>query len=116
MAAEADEGATISIYDVIGEDWWTGEGVTAKRIAAALRAIGKEPVTVAINSPGGDMFEGLAIYNLLREHEGEVNVKVLGLAASAGSVIASARVCAARSTFAAVALVVSGSPLLHPAT
>ncbi|MFT2622165.1 head maturation protease, ClpP-related, partial [Escherichia coli] len=42
------------------------------------------------NSPGGDMFEGLAIYNLLREHEGEVNVKVLGLAASAGSVIAMA--------------------------
>lgn len=36
------------------------------------------------------MFEGLAIYNLLREHEGEVNVKVLGLAASAGSVIAMA--------------------------
>lgn len=90
MAAEADEGATISIYDVIGEDWWTGEGVTAKRIAGALRAIGKEPVTVAINSPGGDMFEGVAIYNLLREHPAAVTVKVMGLAASAASVIAMA--------------------------
>lgn len=81
---------TIGIYDVIGQDYWTGEGVTAKRIAAALRSIGAGPVTVNINSPGGDMFEGFAIYNLLREHPGEVTVKVLGLAASAASVIAMA--------------------------
>jgi len=90
MAAEADAGATISIYDVIGEDWWTGEGFTAKRAAAALRGIGPNPVTVQINSPGGDMFEGVAIYNLLREHPAEVKVKVMGLAASAASVIAMA--------------------------
>lgn len=89
-AADRDEERSISIYDAIGYDPWTGEGVTAKRVAAALRSLGKGPVTVNINSPGGDMFEGLAIYNLLREHEGEVNVKVLGLAASAGSVIAMA--------------------------
>lgn len=89
-AADRDEDRTISIYDAIGYDPWTGEGVTAKRIASALRSLGKGPVTVNLNSPGGDMFEGLAIYNLLREHEGEVNVKVLGLAASAGSVIAMA--------------------------
>lgn len=89
-AADRDDDRAISIYDAIGYDPWTGEGVTAKRIAGALRSLGKGPVTVNINSPGGDMFEGLAIYNLLREHEGEVNVKVLGLAASAGSVIAMA--------------------------
>lgn len=89
-AAGADEDRSISIYDVIGLDYWTGEGVTAKRIAAALRAMGDGPVTVNLNSPGGDMFEGLAIYNLLREHKGEVTVKVLGLAASAGSIIAMA--------------------------
>src|SRR5690606_29852604 len=88
-AAEEND-RTISIYDVIGQDFWTGEGVTAKRIAAALRAIGKGPVTVNINSPGGDMFEGFTIYNLLRDHDGEVTVKVLGLAASAASVIAMA--------------------------
>ncbi|WP_313387588.1 head maturation protease, ClpP-related [Achromobacter aegrifaciens] len=86
---EVDE-RTISIYDVIGYDWWTGEGVTAKRVAAALRNLGAGPVTVNVNSPGGDMFEGLAIYNLLREHKGEVTVKVLGLAASAASIIAMA--------------------------
>ena len=89
-ASDRDEDRSISIYDAIGYDPWTGEGVTAKRVAGALRSLGKGPVTVNINSPGGDMFEGLAIYNLLREHEGEVNVKVLGLAASAGSVIAMA--------------------------
>jgi len=81
---------TISIYDVIGHDWWTGEGVTVKRIAGVLRSLGAGPLTVNINSPGGDMFEGLAIYNLLREHQGEVTVKVLGLAASAASIIAMA--------------------------
>lgn len=84
-AAESDN--TISIFDVIGTDYWTGEGVTTKRIAGALRAIGEKDVTVLMNSPGGDMFEGLAIYNLLREHKGEVTVKVLGLAASAAAVI-----------------------------
>ncbi|WP_313349796.1 head maturation protease, ClpP-related [Paracoccus sp. (in: a-proteobacteria)] len=89
LSAEASD-ATISIYDVIGEDWWTGEGVTAKRIAGALRAIGKSPVAVSINSPGGDMFEGLAIYNLLREHPAEVTVRVMGMAASAASIIAMA--------------------------
>lgn len=89
-AAEHDEDATISILDQIGVDPWTGDGVTAKRVAGALRAIGQRPVTVAINSPGGDMFEGLAIYNLLREHSERVTVKVLGLAASAASVVAMA--------------------------
>lgn len=89
-SAEGDEDRSISVYDVIGYDYWTGDGVTAKRIAAALRSMGAGPVTVNVNSPGGDMFEGLAIYNLLREHDGEITVKVLGLAASAASIIAMA--------------------------
>lgn len=88
-AAEEAEASTISILDPIGSDGWS-EGVTARRIAGALRAIGERPVTVSINSPGGDFFEGLAIYNLLREHPAEVTVKVVGLAASAASVIAMA--------------------------
>lgn len=89
QAASKDE-ASISIYSVIGEDPWSGDGVTVKRIDAALRSIGKNDVTVNINSPGGDVFEGIAIYNRLREHQGRVNVKVLGLAASAASIIAMA--------------------------
>ena len=88
--AATEAPASISIYEVIGEDPWTGGGVTVKRIDAALRSIGNNDVTVNINSPGGDVFEGIAIYNRLREHQGQVNVKVLGLAASAASIIAMA--------------------------
>jgi len=89
QAATSDD-RTITVMDVIGQDWWTGEGVTAKRVAAALRHMGAGPVTVVINSPGGDVFEGFAIYNLLRDHQGEVTVKVVGLAASSASIIAMA--------------------------
>ncbi|SDP40362.1 ATP-dependent protease ClpP, protease subunit [Filomicrobium insigne] len=89
-AAMDDVDPSISIFDVIGQDFWTGEGVTAKRISAALRSIGDRDVTVNINSPGGDYFEGLAIYNLLRQHQARVTVNVVGLAASAASVIAMA--------------------------
>lgn len=79
---------TITIFDVIGEDYY-GEGVTAKRIAAALRSIGDgKNVTVLLNSPGGSLFEGIAIYSLLKEYQGTVTVKILGMAASAASVIA----------------------------
>lgn len=89
--AAATPDSTISILDPIGQDPWTGEGVTAKRISAALRSIGADKdVQVNINSPGGDLFEGMAIYNLLREHKGSVTVKVLGIAASAASIIAMA--------------------------
>ncbi|GAB2913778.1 head maturation protease, ClpP-related [Paralcaligenes ginsengisoli] len=88
--AAIDDENTISVLDVIGVDYWTGDGVTAKRVAGALRTMGDKDVTVNVNSPGGDMFEGLAIYNLLREHKGKVTVKVLGIAASAASIIAMA--------------------------
>lgn len=81
----------VTVYDVIGEDFWTGGGVTVNRVDAALRKIGADnAVEVHINSPGGDMFEGIAIYNRLLEHRGKVTVKVMGLAASAASVIAMA--------------------------
>lgn len=89
MAAQSPEN-TISVLDVIGEDFWTGGGVTSKRVSAALRAIGDQDVFVDINSPGGDFFEGVAIYNALRAHPRKVTVRILGLAASAASVIAMA--------------------------
>ena len=91
VRAAANDAAknTISILDPIGADWF-GEGVTAKRIASALRSIGDKEVEVSVNSPGGDYFEGLAIYNLLRDHPAKVTVKIVGIAASAASVIAMA--------------------------
>jgi len=89
-AAEAQDSADISIYDVIGEDPWNGGGWTARRMAGVLRSVGARDIVVSINSPGGDVFEGIAIYNLLREHKTRVDVRVMGLAASAASLIAMA--------------------------
>lgn len=90
QAADSDRDNVISILDMIGEDHWTGDGVTAKRIGAALRSIKADRVVVDINSPGGDFFEGVAIYNLLRQDSRHITVRILGLAASAASVIAMA--------------------------
>lgn len=84
QAKESDN--TISILDVIDDDW----GFSTQRMAAALRSIGDNDVVVQINSPGGDMYAGIAMYNLLKEHKGKVTVKVLGIAASAASIIAMA--------------------------
>lgn len=89
VRAASKDDATISILAEIGENW-DGTGVTPNRIAAALRSIGPRPVTVQINSPGGNFFDGLAIYNMLRGHSEEVTVQVLGMAASAASIIAMA--------------------------
>lgn len=80
----------ITMFEDIGEDFWSGGGITAKKVASQLRAIGDRPVEVQINSPGGDMFEGIAIYNVLREHPQDITVKVMGMAASAASLIAMA--------------------------
>ena len=90
LAVQASNDATdISIFDTIGENW-DGTGWTARKMAAILRNVGDKPLNVSINSPGGDMFEGIAIYNQLAEHPAEVNVKIIGVAASAASVIAMA--------------------------
>lgn len=80
----------ITMFDVIGEDYWSGGGITAKKVAAQLKAIGDRPVEVQLNSPGGDMFEGIAIFNVLREHPKDITIKVMGMAASAASIIAMA--------------------------
>lgn len=82
--------AVIPMLEAIGDDPWTGGGVTARGVAAALKDVGPRDVEVHVNSGGGDMFEGIAIYNLLASHQGRVTVKVIGLAASAASIIAMA--------------------------
>lgn len=89
LTALASSRPTISIFDYIGDDG-EGGGVTEKKIAAILRQIGNKPITVEINSPGGNYFVGVAIYNLLRRHSQPITVQVLGIAASAASVIAMA--------------------------
>ncbi len=87
LRAAADD-AELLIYDVIGENWW-GDGLTAKKFDADLKAL-KNPkrIDVRINSIGGDVFDGVAIYNTLARHPARKTVYVDGLAASAASVIA----------------------------
>ena len=77
--------AEIMIYDEIG--FW---GVTAAAFIADLKKIDAKDITVFINSPGGSVFDGLAIYNALRQHPANVEVTIMGVAASAASIIAMA--------------------------
>lgn len=84
-----DKENTITIFGVIGDTPFE-EGFTLNRMDAALRSIGNKPVTIYINSEGGSYYEGLGIYNRLLEHPAKITVKILGLAASAASVIAMA--------------------------
>lgn len=89
VKALSSDNPTISIFDRIGADY-EGNGVTAARVAGALRSIGNRAATVEINSPGGNYFEGVAIYNLLRRHPQPISVQILGIAASAASIVAMA--------------------------
>lgn len=83
-AAKGD--AEISIYDEIGV-----YGVRAKDFVRDLKAAGDvQSITLRINSPGGSVFDGLAIHNVLKDHKARVTVKVDGIAASIASVIAMA--------------------------
>lgn len=76
------------IYDTIGEGFFSA-GVTAKAVRDDLAKMDtKQRLTVRINSPGGDVFEAVAINALLSEWKGGVDVQVDGLAASAASYIA----------------------------
>lgn len=83
-AAEGD--AEILIYDEIG-----AFGITAKQFADDLKAVGKAArITLRINSPGGSVFDGLAIHNSLKRLSARKTVWIDGIAASIASVIAMA--------------------------
>jgi ATP-dependent protease ClpP protease subunit len=83
--AQADGGLEIEIYDVIG--LW---GMTVADIAAKLKAVKGKDVTLRINSPGGSVTEGFAIYNVIKRHDGMVTAHIDGVAASMAGVVAMA--------------------------
>lgn len=90
-ADKSDEPVEMLIYEQIGKDWWTGEGTNAKTFADALAKIDKgRDITVRINSPGGNVWDGLAIYHQLQSRKDKVRCQVDGIAASIASVIAMA--------------------------
>ena len=80
---------TLYLDGVIAEDSWFEDDVTPAGFKADLLA-GSGPITIWINSPGGDCVAAAQIYNMLMEYPGDVTVKIDGIAASAASVIAMA--------------------------
>lgn len=88
-SAAVGEEFEIEIFDVIGEDLFDA-GFTSRDVSRALSQAGGRDIVVRINSPGGDMFEGISIYNLLKSYAGRVRVEIVGIAASAASIIAMA--------------------------
>lgn len=82
--------AEIYLYGVIGESFFS-DGISAKQFAADLKKLGNvKTIDLRINSEGGDVFDGEAMYSLLVNHPARVISHVDGLAASAASFIAMA--------------------------
>jgi ATP-dependent Clp protease, protease subunit len=77
----------IYLYDTIGEDWWGG--ISAKAFAAELKSAGAnvDKIVLRVNSAGGDVFDGLAIYNELVRHPARVEADIDGMAASIASIV-----------------------------
>ncbi|EKS8371201.1 head maturation protease, ClpP-related [Bacillus thuringiensis] len=86
--AKADS-LDITMYGDIGESWWS-DSTSAVDIERALQATAANVINIHLNSPGGDVFDGIAIYNQLKNHPAKVIIHVDGLAASAASIIAMA--------------------------
>ncbi|WP_346207621.1 head maturation protease, ClpP-related [Caldifermentibacillus hisashii] len=84
-----EDSAKLIIYGDIGESWW-GDYITASDVERVLKDLTTNTLHVHINSYGGDVFEGIAIYNLLKNHKAKVVIHIDGVAASAASLIAMA--------------------------
>jgi ATP-dependent Clp protease, protease subunit len=83
--------AEIVLYAGIGQDYWgDGSMISAQQFSAELKKLDStvNQIDVRINSPGGDVFDGIAIYNRLKQHPAKVTVYIDGLAASIASIIA----------------------------
>ena len=85
----APRSAELYIYGNIG-DKWDENGVTAAELVGELSALDVDAITLRINSYGGSVPDGLAIYNALKRHKAAVNVQVDGVAISCAGYIAMA--------------------------
>lgn len=81
--------AELTLYADIGENFW-GDGISAKAISDELKSLPKSinQIDVRLNSFGGDVFEGVTIYNRLKQHPANITVYIDGMAASIASIIA----------------------------
>lgn len=82
--ANDDKSTTIDLFDEIGYF-----GTTARDFNNRVKDISGD-IVLRINSPGGDVFDGVAIFNMLKAHKGNVRVEIVGIAASIASIIAMA--------------------------
>ena len=89
--ADGDSGGAreLELYGTIAEESWFDDDITPAMFKEELFA-GSGPITVWINSPGGDCIAASQIYTMLMDYKGDVTVKIDGIAASAASVIAMA--------------------------
>ncbi|WKZ15437.1 MAG: phage major capsid protein [Candidatus Jettenia caeni] len=89
IKAESDsDTAEILIYEEIGKSYWDENGIDAKTFVKELGNIKAKQINLRINSPGGSVYDGLAIYNALKRHDANITTYVDGIAASIASVIA----------------------------
>jgi ATP-dependent Clp endopeptidase proteolytic subunit ClpP len=81
--------AEIILYGAIGDSYF-GDSITAKDFSSELSNLPKtvNQIDVRVNSPGGDVFDGVTIYNRLKQHSANITVHIDGLAASIASIIA----------------------------
>lgn len=87
------EVAELYLYGTIRQAcWWDDEEdvISAKRVKTSLKELSGKNVDVHINSGGGDVFESISICNLLKQHNGDINIYIDGLAGSGASVVAMA--------------------------
>lgn len=93
MKNVTDKAADIYFYgEIVGDEWdkWTNMDTCPKDVIDALKEADGRDIDVYINSPGGLVFAGVAIYNMLKRHSGKKTVHIDGVAASIASVIAMA--------------------------
>lgn len=90
IKAMGEDSAELLIYGNIGPSFWDDESVTAKQLIEDLKGVAGKDLTVRINSVGGSVADGIAIFNALRRHDGTVTTSVDAVAYSAASLIAMA--------------------------
>jgi len=89
IKAKGEKAAEVLIFGDIGENWW-GESVTAKAFISELNALDADTINIRINSYGGAVSDGLAIYNAIKRHKAKTDTFVEGVAVSIASLIAMA--------------------------
>lgn len=89
-SVEGSDGAKLYIDGPISDESWFGDEATPQQLREELKQINGKALEVILNSPGGDVWAGVAMHDALKELDAEVTIKISGLAASIASVIAMA--------------------------